>query len=159
TGGELAEVRHFTIKAQWQRMRTVHIFLDDRDPVVRQIAGEFELHPWIVKRDSGGEQEWGKVPPFSEAMEYRRPQAPHPTGALEFHQRGPVGVEAVKHFRVNGIRRLETLLVVRVAALRRELLVLTPVEISKRPRPHITVCEPCRISQGLKEPTAHDLKP
>ena len=65
---------------------------------------------------------------------------------------GPVGVEAVKHFRVDRVRRAQALLVVRVAALGRELLVLRAVEIGKGPCHHVAVLELRRISQGLEEP-------
>ena len=91
-------------------------------------------------------------------MDHRRHQAQHAAGALELHQRGPVGVEPVEDLRVDRVGRLDPLLVVGVAALGRELLVLRAVEIGERARHHVAVLELRRIDQRLEQPPAHDLE-
>ena len=138
---ELAQVGDFAVHPQRQRVRAVHVLLDHRHPVVREVARQLELHARVVDRDVRRQDERGLVPLLPQAVDHRRHQAQHAAGALEFHQRGPVGVEAVEDLRVDRIGRLDAFLVVGVAALGRELLVLRPVEIGEGPRHHVAVLE------------------
>ena len=52
----------------------------------------------------------------------------------------------------------DPLFVVGVAALRRELLVLTAVEVGERARDDVAVLEPRRVGERLEQPTADDLE-
>ena len=159
TGRELAEVRDLAVESQGQRAGAVHVLFEDRHPVVREVARQFGLHARVVDGDVGRLDQRIPVALLPQAVDHGGHQAQHATRALELHQRGPVGVEAVKHFRVDRVGRAQALLIVRIAALRRELLMLGAVEIGKGPCHHVAVGELRRIGQGLEEPAAHDLKP
>ena len=136
----------------------VHVLLDHRHPVVRQIARQLELHARVVDRDVRRQDQRVAVALFPQAVDHRRHQAQHAARALEFHQRGPVGVEPVENLRVDRIRGLDPLLVVGVAALGRELLVLRAVEVGEGARDHVAVLELRWIGQRLEQPPPHDLK-
>src|SRR5690606_41037000 len=48
----------------------------------------------------------------------RRPAA----GTLELHEGGPIGVQPIKHFRMDRVCRFDATFVIRLPAFRRELL-------------------------------------
>ena len=52
-GVQFAEVRALRVDSERQRIRPVYILLDDRDPVVRQITGQFGAYADVVHRDHG----------------------------------------------------------------------------------------------------------
>ena len=79
-----------------------------------------------------------------------RHETQHAAGALELHQRGPVGVETVEDLGVNRVGRPDALLVVGVAAVGRELLRVRPVEIREGPRKGLRVL-------GVEEDLARQL--
>ena len=86
--------------------------------------------------DVGRQDQRVLVALLPEAVDDGGHQAQHAAGALELDQGGPVGVEPVEDLRVDGVGRLDALLVVGVAALGRELLVLGAVEVGEgRARP------------------------
>ena len=125
-GRVLAEVRHFAVDSQRQRLRAVDVPVDDRPPVVGQIAGQLGLHLLFVDRHVGREDERVAVAPLPEAVNDRRHEPQHAAGPLESHQRRPVRVQAVEDLRVDGVCSRDALLIVGVAALGRELLVVLP---------------------------------
>ena len=112
-----------------QRVRAVHVLFDHGHPVVRQVACQLELHARIVNGDIRRQDERVLVALFPQAVDHRRHQPQHAAGALELHQRGPVGIEPVKDLGVDRVGRLDALFVVGVAALGRELGLLRPVEV------------------------------
>ena len=134
-GGELAQVGHLAVQPQRQRVRAVHVLLDHRHPVVREVARQLELHARVVDRDVGRQDQRVAVALLPQAVDHRRHQAQHAAGALELHQRGPVGVEPVEDLRVDRVGRLDALLVVGVAALGRELLAAACGRGRRRPAP------------------------
>ena len=138
---ELAQVGDLAVEPQRQRVGAVHVLLDHRHPVVREVAGQLELHARVVDRDVRRQDERVLVALLPQAVDHRRHQAQHAAGALELHQRRPVGVEPVEDLRVDRVGRLDALLVVGVAALGRELLVLRPVEVGEGARHHVAVLE------------------
>ncbi len=91
-------------------------------------------------------------------MDDGRHQPQDAAGPLEGHQRGPVRVEAVEDLGVDRVRGLQALLVVRVPALRRKLLVPGAVEIRERAGDHVAVLEPRRVGERLEQAPAHDLE-
>ena len=94
-----------------------------------------------------------------QAVDDRRHQPQqHAAGALELHQRRPVAVEPVEHLGVDGIGRLDPLLVVGVAALGWKLLVLGPVELRERAGHDVPVLELRRIGERLEQPSSDDLE-
>ena len=134
-GRELAEVGHLAVQPQRQRVGAVHVLLDHRHPVVREVARQLELHARVVDRDVRRQDERVPVPLLPQAVDHRRHQAQHAARALELHQRGPVGVEPVEDLRVDRVGRLDALLVVGVAALGRELLRAASGRSRRRPAP------------------------
>ena len=157
-GGELAEVGHLAVDAQRQRARPVHVLLDDRLPGVGQIARQLVPHARIVDRQIGGHDQRVAVALLPQAVDHRRHQAQHAAGALELHQRGPVGVEPVEHFRMDRIGRLDPVLVVEVAALGREFLMLGPVEVVEGAGDRVARDELGLFDQRLEQPPPDDLE-
>jgi hypothetical protein len=64
-------------------------------------------------------------------MDHGRHQAQYAARALELHQGRPVAIEPVEDLRVDGIGRLQALLVIGGAAFRRELVGLRTIEIGE----------------------------
>ena len=91
-------------------------------------------------------------------MNYRRHEAQNAAGALKLHQRGPIGIEAVEHFRVNRVSCLEALLVVRIAAVGREFLLLRAVKLHEGFGGRVAGDEQLRVRNGLEEPTPDNLE-
>ena len=99
-----------------------------------------------------------RSPLLPEGVDHRRHQAQHAAGALELHQGRPVGVEAVEDLGVDGVGGLDALLVVGVAALGRELRLLSAVELGEGAGDDIAVPEVRRVGEGLEEAAADDLE-
>ena len=156
--GELAEVRHVSVDPQRQRAGTVHVLLDHRHPVVRQVSGQLELHARIVDRDVRGQDQRIPVALLPKAVNHGRHQPQHAPRALELHQRRPVRVQAVEDLRMYRPGRLDPLLVVRVPTRGRELLALGPIEVRERPRDHVPVPELRGVRERLEQPSPHDLE-
>ena len=155
----LPQVRHLAVDPQRKGLGAIHVLLDHRHPVVGQVAGQLELHPRIVDRQVGGQDDGVAVPLLPEAVDDRRHQSQHAAGPLERHQRRPVGVEPVEDLRMDRISGDYALFVVGVAALGGELLVLATVELGERSGHHVTILELGRIGKGLEQPPPHDLEP
>src|SRR5690606_19369771 len=73
-------------------------------------------------------------------------------------QSGPIVVEAVKDFRVDGIRGTEALQIIAIAALGRELLMLGAVEVEESLCRGIALDELVLLDDRLEEATADDFK-
>src|SRR5581483_11002879 len=71
-----------------KRGRPVYVFLDDRNPVVRQIASELELYARVVDWDGGGQDQRIPITFFPEAVDYGRHKAQHAARALKLDQCG-----------------------------------------------------------------------
>ncbi len=136
---QLAEVRLVGVDPQRQRVRPVHVLLDDRRPVVRQVARQLGLDPRVVDRDGRGQDQRVAVALLPQGMDHRRHQAQHAAGALELHQRGPVRVEPVEDLGVDRVGGHDPLLVVGVAALGRELGALRAVEVGEGAGGHVAL--------------------
>ncbi len=121
---ELAQVGHLAVHPQRERVGAVHVLFDHRHPVVREVARQLELHARVVDRDVRRQDKRGLVPFLPQAVDHGRHQAQHAPRALEFHQRGPVGVKAVEDLGVDRVRGLDAFFVVGIPALGRELLML-----------------------------------
>jgi len=91
-------------------------------------------------------------------VDHRRHQAQYPTGALELHQGGPVGIKPVKDLGVDRIGRLDPFLVVGISAIGREFCLLCPVEVREGSRRHIAMFEQRRVGHGFEQPPPHDLE-
>ena len=124
--------------------------------MVRQVARKLELHTVVIDGDVGGENERGSVGPLPQAVNHRRHQAQNAAGALKAHQRRPVRIETVENLRVNWIGRTDALVVIRVAALHRELLVLVSVEVCEFASHHVSVLELRRVGERLEQPPFYD---
>ena len=109
---QLAEVGLLGVDLERQRVRPVHVLLDDRRPVVREVARQLGLHARIVDRHRGRQDQRIAVALLPQAVDHRRHQAQHAARALELEQRGPVGVEPVEDLRVDRVGGLDALLVV-----------------------------------------------
>ena len=92
-------------------------------------------------------------------MDHSRHQAQDAARALELHQGGPVVVETVEDLRMNRVGSLQPVLVIRVAALGRELLVLRAIEVVEGPRHCVARNELRLFHQRLEEAPADDLEP
>jgi len=92
-------------------------------------------------------------------VDHGRHEAQHAPGPLELHQGGPVVVEPVENFRVDGVGRPDALLVVRLAAVRRELLVLGAIEVVEGPRHRIARHEILLVHDRFEKPSADNLEP
>ena len=156
--GELAEVRNVSVDPQRQRTGSVHVLLEHRHPVVRQVSGQLELHARIVDRDVRGQNQGIPVALLPQAVNHGRHQPQHAPSALELHQRRPIRVQAVEDLRMYRIGRLDPLLVVRVTARGRELLALGPIEVRERPGDHVPVRELRGVRERLEQPSPHDLE-
>ena len=157
-GRALAQVGDLAVDPRRQGLRAVDVLLDDRHPVLRQVAGQLELDPWVVDRQVGGQDERVAVALLPEAVDDRRHQSQHAAGPLERHQRRPVRVQAVEDLRMDRVCGRDPLFVVGGAALRRELLVLTAVEVGERAHDDVAVLEPLRVGERLEQSPADDLE-
>ena len=106
-------------------------------------GGPFDVS---VDRQVRGQDERVAVALLPEAVDDRRHQPQHAAGPLERHQRRPVRVQAVEDLRMDRVCGRDPLLVVGVAAFRRELLVLTAVAVGERARDDVAVLEPRRVA-------------
>ena len=157
-GRELAQVAHRAVDPQRQGLLPVDVLLDDRHPVVRQVARQLELHARVVDGDVRGQDQGVPVALLPQAVDDRRHQPQHAARALELHQRRPVAVEPVEHLGVDGIGRPDALLVVGVPALGRKLLVLRPVVVRERAGHDVPVLVLHLIGERLEQPSPDDLE-
>src|SRR5262249_52168107 len=82
----------------------------------------------------------------------------HAARALKLHQGGPIVVEPVEDFRVNGVGGLEPLLVFAIAALGWKLLMLRSIEIEKRSGHRVTRHELLALDKRLEQPPPDDFE-
>ena len=157
-GVQLAEVGLLGVDLERQRVRPVHVLLDDRRPVVREVARQLGLHARVVDRDRRGQDQRVAVALLPQAVDHRRHQAQHAARALELHQRGPVAVEPVEDLGVDRVGGLDALLVVAVPALGRELGSLRAIEVGEGARGHVALLEGVRPGERLEQPPPHDLE-
>ena len=52
TGRQLAQIRRLAVDLPWQGTGAVHIFFNDRRPVIRQVAGQLPLNIAIINGDA-----------------------------------------------------------------------------------------------------------
>ncbi len=88
-GRGLAEVGHLAVEPKRQRARPIHVLLDHRHPVVREVARQLELDSGVVDRDIGRQDQRVPIALLPQAMDHRRHQPQHAARALELHQGGP----------------------------------------------------------------------
>ena len=157
-GRELAEVGRPPVDGHRQGGRAVHVLVDDRRPVVGQVAGQLVAHPVVVDGDGGRQQQRVAVPPLPQAVDHRRHEPQHAAGALEPGEGGPVRVEAVEDLGMDGVSGLEAALVVGGAALGGKLHPLLPVQLPEGAGRQVALLEGVRPYQRLEQPTAHDLE-
>jgi hypothetical protein len=155
--GQFAEVRHFGVDPQRQRVRAVDILLDDWRPIIGEVPRQFELHARVVDRDRRGQNQRAAVALFPEAMDHRRHQAQHATRALELHQRRPVAVEPVEDFGVDRESGLDAPLVIACAAVWREFGRLRAVEIREGARRQVALLVEIARDR-LEQAPPHDLE-
>ena len=156
-GGIAAKVRVVAIQAERQRIAPVHVLLDDRNPLVFEVAGQLELHDLVVHGDVARHDEHVAVLPFPERMDHGGHQAQHAAGPLELVERGPVVVEPVEHLRVNRVGHLDPAFVVGFAAFGRELLLLRAVQIDESAGNGVAGNE-LVAGERLEQPAADDLE-
>ena len=66
--------------------------------------------------------------------------------------------ETVEDFRMDGIRHLQALLVVRIPTFRWEFLMLRPVEVVEGARDVVSRLELLWVQERFEEPSAHDFE-
>ena len=137
-GVQFAKVRYIRVDFEGQRIRPVYILLNDRDPVVRQIAGQLGAHADIVHGDRGRQDQRIAIARLPQGVNDRRHETQHPTRTLKFQQGGPVVVQSVENLGMDGIGRLDTFFVVRLVALGREFAALGSVQVRKGSRRYVT---------------------
>ena len=130
-GGIAAKVRVVAVQAERQGIAPVHVLLDDRNPVVFEVAGQLELHDLVVHGDVARHDEHAAVLPFPQRMDHGGHQAQHAAGPLELVERGPVVVEPVEQFRVDRVGHFDPAFVVGFPAFGRELLLLRTVQFDE----------------------------
>ena len=157
-GGQFAEVRAFCVDSERQRIRPVYILLDDRDPVVRQIAGQFGTYADVVHGYHGRQNKRIAVARRPQGVNDRRHEAQHPARTLEFQQGGPVVVQPVENFGMDGIGGLDAFFVVRFAAFGRKFAALASVQVRKGPRRYVAQCECIGAAQRFEQAPAHDFE-
>jgi hypothetical protein len=113
-------VGHLSVDAQRQRCRAVHVLFDHRHPVVGEIARQLSLNPRVVDGMLAGRISGLRSPFLPEAVDHRCHQAQHAARALKLDQRRPVGVQPVKHLRMDRVGCLEARLVVGCRGTRAE---------------------------------------
>ena len=97
--------------------------------------------------------------PFSHRLvDDSRHQAQHAACTLELDQRGPIGVEAVEDFGMDGIGSLDAVFIIGIVTLGREFGLLGAVQIGKGARHHVAVFELRRIGERLEQTPTHDLE-
>ena len=77
---ELAQVGDLAVQPEGERAGAVDVLLDHRHPVVREVAGQLELHARVVDRDVRRQDERGLVPLLPQAVDHRRHQSQHARG-------------------------------------------------------------------------------
>jgi len=155
---QFAQVRLFRVYLQWQGIRPVHVFFDNRRPVVGKIAGQFGLHPGIFNGNRRRQDQRRPVAPLPQAVDDRRHEAQHAPGALKFRQRGPAAVQLVENLRVDGVRRLDAPFIVGVPAFRWKLGALVLVQFGEGLGRHIPLLEGIRPGQRLEQPPPYNLE-
>ena len=145
------------VNALGQRIRTIHILLDDGNPVIREVAGQLELHPRIIDRNHARQDERTLVALLPKAVDHRGHKTKDPSGALEFYERAPCSVQLVEDFRMNRIRSLDASFVVVIPAFGWKLCALRVVEIRESACRDITVLE-LITSEGLEQAAPNDLE-
>src|SRR5690606_16510133 len=86
-----------------------------------EISSQLGLHPRIIDRYRGRENQRVPVSLLPKAVDHRSHESQNATGALKLEQGGPVGVEPVEDLGVDRIGRLDALLVLSTPAVRRKL--------------------------------------
>ena len=155
---QFAEVRVVGVDPERQRIRSVYIRFDDRNPVVRQVAGQFGAYAKVAHRNHGRQNKRVPVSRFPQRVDDRGHEAQDPAGTLEFEQGGPVAVEPVENFGVDGVRGLDTFFVLRVATFGRKFAALAAVQVCKGPRRYVPLLEGFRVAWRFEQAAAHDLK-
>ena len=149
-GGELAQIRQLAVELERQGVGPVHVLLDHRHPIVREVARQLRLHARVVDGDIGRQDQRVAVALLPQAVDHRRHQAQHAAGALEFHQGRPVRAEAVEDLGVDRVGGLDALLILGLAALRRELGLLRAVQLGEGSRHHVAVLDWAGSDRGWK---------
>src|SRR5690606_24154894 len=140
------------------RAGAVYVLLDDRHPVVREIARELELHARIIYRQRRRQDQRVAIPTFPETMDHGRHESQHTACALELDQGGPVLVEPVEDLRMNRVGGLDALLVIAAPALWGELRRLRAIQVGKGPRGYVALLISLGPCEGLEKSTPHNLE-
>ncbi len=101
-------------------------------PVVRQITGQFIADMRHIQVEGTGHDHGASVTRHPQLMNNRRHQTQDASGALEGRERGPIFIQAVKHFRMNRIARNQAVAVGYFLAFRREVGGIRPVHLTER---------------------------
>src|SRR6266849_434031 len=152
------QVWMLAIEAQRQRVGTIHISLDDGRPGIFQVACQFVLHQGIVDRHTCRQDEQARVLALPEGMDDGGHEAQDTACALETVKLGPVTIQAVKQFGMDGIGSLQATLVVPLSTVGWKLLRLSAIQVVESPCDRIAGGEVPLLRDGLEETPAHDLE-
>ena len=137
------------------RVFAVDLCVDDGVPAFRQIADQFIADVGCVQRDGAGQDHGAGIAAHPQLMNDRRHQAQHAAGTLESFQRGPVIVQAVEDFRVDGIAGNHPITVVHFFGVCRKITGVVLVHLAER-RAHAVAG--FRILAVEEQAAAHHLK-
>ena len=137
------------------RLLAVHLGVDDRVPVVVEVAGELVAYARHVERERARHDHRRGVPAHPQLVDDCGHQAQHAAGALEALEGRPVLVEAVEHLGVYRVTRHHALAVLQLARLRRELSGVLSVHLAERDA-HLVARD--LVLAVEEEPAAHHLE-
>src|SRR5438876_10279182 len=146
------------IEAQWQRVGTIHISLDDGHPGIFQVAGQFVLHQRIVDRHIRRHDEQARVLALPECVDDSGHEAQNTASTLETIKLGPVNIKTIKELGVDRISGLQSTLVVTLTAVRWNLLRLGTIQFGESTSDSIAGSEVLLLGDRLKETSTHDLE-
>ena len=108
---------------------TVHVAFEHRVPALRQVVDDLVAHIGVVQRQAARHDQRVVVAVLPQAVDHLGHHLQHATRALEVVQRGPVLVEPVEHFGVDGVGVDQALEVPALLCLLRKVIAVGGVEV------------------------------
>ena len=102
-------------------MLAVYLLVHQSVPAFGEMSRQLVAHVGYVHRERTGHDKQARVTAHPQLVDDRRHKAQNAARALETFQCGPVFVQAVEHFGMDGIAREQTLLVLDFLGFQREI--------------------------------------
>ena len=137
------------------RSRAIDIPIHHRIPASRQVIGKFVTRVGITERQAACHDQWVVVTVLPQAVDDLGHHLEHATSALEIFQARPIVIQAIKHFGVNRIGLLQTLIIMTLLGFGRKVGSVGNVKIGKLAA-HLLRRQ--LIIDTIEQPAPHDLE-